>query len=102
MFTSHDDGVYSKTQAYNFLKELLGVPKGVLINKNFFSLFFSEFENGKYLIKKAEDVIINIFTEKGIAEMNKMYYLKKQENQIDEANKISEIVITLVKETLAA
>ena len=99
---SNQDGFYTRTQAYNFLKELLGVSKSVLINKSFFLLFFSESDGGMYVIKKPEDMIKNIFTEEGIVEMNKMYFQKKQEKQLEEANEISQKVRMVVVKKLAA
>ncbi|MEK7572620.1 MAG: hypothetical protein AAB493_02060 [Patescibacteria group bacterium] len=95
------DGVYTRTQAYNFLKNLLGVSKKVLLNKNFFCLFFKE-SDGMFLIKTSEDIIKSIFTKEGIAELNNLYYRKKQEKNPAEAAKISQKVMQIVKKSLAA
>lgn len=72
------DGIYTRTQAFNFLKGLLGVSKGTLINLQFFRLFFSGVGGGKYLIKANEDSIRQIFKEKGIVELNRQYYYHKK------------------------
>jgi hypothetical protein len=93
---------FSRTQAFNFLKKMLEVPKKVLINKNFFFLFFSEPEKGQFILKKSEDVIKNIFTEQGLAELNKVYYEKKKSNELSEAKKISTSVLEIVGKSLAA
>jgi len=95
------EGAYTKTQAYNFLKNLLGVSKKIIINKTFFSLFFKEYE-GMYLIRKSEDSIKRIFTEEGIAEFNKMYYKMKQRNKPLAAQRIAKEVMKIVKKSLAA
>ena len=95
------DGVYTKTQAYNFLKDLLGVSRRkVLINKNFFFLFFKE-SDGMFFIKTSEDIIKSIFTKEGIAELNKLYYKNKEEKNSGEAEKISQKVMQIVRKSLA-
>lgn len=95
------EGVYAKTQAYNFLKTLLGVSKKVRINKTFFSLFFKECDE-MFLIRKPEDIIKRIFTEKGIAEVNKKYYLLKKNGEVDEAHRFAEQIMSTIRESLAA
>jgi hypothetical protein len=72
------DNIYSRTQAFNFLKELLEVPQGALINLQFFRLFFSGVGGGKYFIKTNENCIRQIFKEKGIVELNRQYYYYKK------------------------
>ncbi len=101
MIDTQTSGAYSKTGAYNFLKTLLGVSKKVIINKHFFDLFFDESE-GFYFIKKPEDLVKSIFTERGICELNKLYFEKKLEDKIDEASEIAKKVISSVKEAFAA
>jgi hypothetical protein len=95
------EGVYTRTQAFNFLKTLLGIPKKSLINEKFFKLFFIKESEGIYLIKKPEDIIKGMFTREGIIGLNKMYYQKKLENKNAEAQEISEKVMNLVREILS-
>ena len=98
---SKQDGSYTPTEAYNFLKGLLGVRKNVLINKQFFLLFFTKVDDF-YIIKKSENIIKDIFTKGGIAELNKVYYQKKKAKEISAAKKIAEQVTSLIQESLAA
>ena len=100
MVNNNDDGVYSRTRAYNFLKDLLGVSRKVLINKYFFSLFFEKLDDKDFIIKKSEDIIKSIFTKEGLAELNKQYYQSKQEKNPVEAEKISEQVVQIVEKEL--
>ena len=99
MIDTQASGAYSKTSAYNFLKNLLGIPKGRTINKKFFSLFFQESE-GFYFIKKSEDLVLTIFTNQGIKELNKVYFEKKLNKDDAGAKKIAEQVIDIVKESM--
>jgi hypothetical protein len=92
---------YTKTGAYNFLKDLLGVSKKIIINENFFNLFFIE-SGGFYLIKKPEDIISNIFAKNGIAELNKMYFQLKQENNSIEAEEIANQVMEIARASLGS
>lgn len=101
MTDTQQSGAYSKTGAFNFLKELLGLKKSATINKRFFELFFVEAE-GFYFIKKPEDLIKNIFTENGIRELNKLYFQKKSENQKVEAQQIAEGIIAVISKSIAA
>jgi len=102
MNNSQEDGVYTRTQAFNFLKGLLGVKKNILISKRFFSLFFIGIEEGMYSIKSTEDTIKSIFTKEGIAELNKIYFQKIQAKETKEANEIREQVILVVQKDLIA
>lgn len=94
------EGVYTKTQAYNFLKDLLGLSKKCFLNKKFFSLFFRESDD-LYIIKRPEEIIKNIFTKEGIAELNRAYYQKKQEND-PSAEQIAQKIMFIVRTSLAA
>ena len=98
------DGIYTRTQAFNFLKGLLEVPKSVLINEQFFYLFFSNADGGMYLIKTREEFIRQIFKEKGIAELNRQYYYHKNEKTTQgsmQTRKIFEEVKVRVQTSLA-
>ncbi len=95
------EGVYSRTQAFNFIKNLLGIPKKSLINEKFFKLFFIKESEGIYLIKKPEELIKGLFTKEGIVGLNKMYFQKKLENKNAEAQEISQKVMSLVREILS-
>jgi len=97
---SDTDGVYTKTQAYNFLKGLLGLSKKDFINKKFFSLFFRESDN-LYLIRQPEDIIKMIFSKEGIAELNKMYYQKKMEHD-PSAEQVAQKIMFIVRTSLVA
>ena len=96
------EGVYTRTQAFNFLKDLLGIPKKALISEKFFVLFFIEDSDRFFFIRKPEEIIKRVFTENGISELNKMYYKKKMEQKNDEAKEIFEKVTQVVKKSLAA
>jgi hypothetical protein len=96
------EGVYTRTQAYNFLKDLLGVSRRkVLLPKKFFFLFFKE-SDGMYFIKKPEDIVRDIIKKEGIDELNNQYHKNKQEKNLDEAEKISEKVMRVVKKDMLA
>ncbi|MEI6022882.1 MAG: hypothetical protein WCQ32_03530 [bacterium] len=85
MFTVNDaNGFYTKTGAYNFLKELLGVAKNVLIKKEFFNLFFEEVD-GFFKIKKPEEFVRGLFEKNKIKESNFEYHALVQDNQSDKA-----------------
>lgn len=99
--TDTQSGAYSKTGAFNFLKELLGLKKSATINKRFFELFFVEAE-GFYYLKKPEDLIRSIFTENGIRELNNLYFQKKSENKKEEASQIAEKIIIVISKSIAA
>ncbi len=79
MLSTANDGVFTKTQAFNYLKVLLKVPKKATINKNFFKLFFKS-ADGLYMLKTSEELIISIFSEEGLADMNQQYFILKTEN----------------------
>lgn len=102
MNNSQEEGVYTRTQAFNFLKGLLGVKKNILISKRFFSLFFTGIEGGLYSIKSTEDTIKSIFTKEGIAELNKIYFQKIQAKEVNEAKEIYEQVILVIQKDLTA
>lgn len=96
-----NDGFYSKTCAFNFLKKKLGIPKSALINKNFFDVFFEEAEVGKYLPRCSEEDIEKIFLEKKIPQLNEEYYKKKRYTQREEAKRIAEEVLSVAQESIA-
>jgi hypothetical protein len=97
-----DQEGYSRTQAYKFLKNLLGVPKNVLIRKDFFNLFFQEADSSVYLPRKPEEVIQAIFTEKGIREINMAFHQKKCQENIEEARQLYSTLVKELKELIAA
>ncbi|HLP86717.1 MAG TPA: hypothetical protein VK153_02475 [Candidatus Paceibacterota bacterium] len=100
---SQMEGAYTRTQAFNFLKDLLGIPrKKSTISKEFFDLFFDEVDSGFYLLKKPEDFIRELFDKEGIAELNKMYYQKKKEKNREESQEIANTVRNIVAKELAA
>ena len=95
------EGVYTRTQAFNFLKDLLEIPKKAKINKTFFSLFFKECDE-MFVIRKPEDIIKRIFTENAIARINEEYFLLKEKGKLNEAHHVAEAVMTIIRESLAA
>jgi len=94
-------GIYTRTAAFNLLKELLDIPKNAHVNKNFFELFFIESE-GFYSIIKPKNFIKKMFDEKRIKELNKKYYQKKEAGEKIIAQMIAEKIILTVKESFAA
>ncbi|HEY5589200.1 MAG TPA: hypothetical protein VIK86_09640 [Candidatus Paceibacterota bacterium] len=101
MLDTQSSDTYTKSRAYNFLKGLLGVSKNVIINRNFFNLFFYEDENF-YFIKKSEKAVKKLFKKEGIRELNNLYFQKKSENKIDEANEIAKNLLSTVSKSLKA
>lgn len=101
MINSAEEGVYTKTQAFNFLKDLLEVPHNVLISKKFFSLFFED-SDSFFVIKQPESKIESIFENLKIPERNRNYFEVKMAKKTEEAKKIEEKVIQDVEELLVA
>ena len=101
MVDTNSAGTYTKTAAYNVLKDLLGIPRSALINKNFFEIFFVE-SDGFYLIKKPEEIIRNIFAKNGIGELNKLYFEKKMKQKIEEAADTAETILSVMKRAISS
>jgi hypothetical protein len=103
MNSINNEGVYTKTQAYNFLKGLLGLQKRDVINKNFFFLFFRKedsFPGEKiYSIRKPEDMVKKIFAEKHLAGVNRIYYAEKKRNNKEKAQNIAQATMKSVWES---
>jgi hypothetical protein len=83
-----EEGFYTRTQAFNFLKELLGISKHALINKDFFFIFFKE-SYGLFRIKKTEEEVKAIFLKNQISALNQRYRQEK-EKKSGEAKSISD------------
>ncbi|MFA6325172.1 MAG: hypothetical protein WCX46_03020 [Candidatus Paceibacterota bacterium] len=83
---------YTRTAAFNLLKEFLGIPKNALINRTFFNLFFLE-NDRTYILKKEEDEIRKIIQENNLKEVNAEYYKNKKENN-EESNR--ELFVTVI------
>jgi hypothetical protein len=79
MLSTANEGVFTKTQAFNYLKDLLSIPKKSTINKNFFRLFFKS-ADGLYMLKTSEEMIAEIFSEEGLVKLNSQYFELKKEN----------------------
>lgn len=95
----NDPGVYTKTGAYNFLKDLLNVPrKNVFISKEFFSMFFKKIDSF-YLIKSSEELVSSIFSEEGLVELNRHYFLIKKEHP-EEALEMKNDIFQKIKDKL--
>lgn len=94
------DGIYSRTQAYNYLRILLGVPKDACINSDFFALFFQQSDEG-FILKKPENDVERIFREHKIAEMNKEYFDAK-ELKNPNAVEISKRIMSVAREAMVA
>ncbi len=75
---NHSTGFWERTEAFNFIKDLLGVPRKATINKNFFLIFFRESFSG-FLIKRTREEIIEIFEEYKLPELNNECYVATQE-----------------------
>jgi hypothetical protein len=73
-----------------------------MINKKFFLLFFEKAGDGYYIPRKTEESIKKVFSDELIAELNRMYYQKKKEDKIKEAQEIAENVSLRVKNAFAA
>lgn len=93
MVSIQEEGVFSRTGAFNFLKTLLGVPKKVLINKELFNKIFLQQEEdahdpGAYRIQYPEDKIKTVFEKQKLAERNREYYSHKTANNYEEMKKV--------------
>lgn len=76
MYNRQQEGFYGRTEAFNLIKDLLGIPRSATINKNFFLHFFIESHNG-FFIRKPEEEIKKIFDENGIPGLNRKYFEAK-------------------------
>lgn len=77
MYNRQQEGFYGRTEAFNLLKDLLGISRSAKINKNFFLHFFIESHNG-FFIRKPEEEIKRIFDKNDIPGLNKKYFEAKE------------------------
>lgn len=81
MVSNLEDGIFSKTQAYNFLKRLLGIKSQNTVNRKVFELCFREME-GYWIPVESERFIQEVFSDLRIPERNKEYWnLKKKASE---------------------
>jgi hypothetical protein len=99
MHDNQQEGFYTRTGAFNFLKVLLNLPKNALVNKDFFSFFFIEYE-GVFKIRKTEEETKEIFSRNNIADLNQQYYQAKKENN-GKANHISLDIFARVRSAMS-
>lgn len=96
MVNRNDDGVYAKTDAYNFLKDLLDISHSVKIYRSFFNLFFTPLEEGFYKLNFTESEVIDIFNQGNIRDKNMQYFNLKITGEKDEAEKIRKNIMSCV------
>jgi len=97
MLDSNSSGTYTKTSGYNFLKNLLGIPKNAFLNKSFFNLFFTESE-GFYIIKKPEEKVKSIIFDNGIIYLNNLYYKKRNKKEFAEI--LAKEILSIIKKEM--
>lgn len=98
MTSTQDEGVYTKTRAYNFLKNLVGIRPKDPLNKRVFNLCFRGTEH-VFIPKKKEDEITTIFKKIGVRERNEQYWnLKTQQQDVKKASQVFNETITLLEE----
>lgn len=95
--SAQDDGVYTKTSAYNFLKRLVGIKPKDPLNRKIFYLCFSSAENF-FLPKKQEEEIMKIFDKHKIPELNKKYWELKQKKSEEAVSVFNQTIAILQKE----
>lgn len=95
MYTRNQDGFYGRTEAFNLLKDFLGIPRSCTINKNFFLHFFTESHSG-FFIRKPEEEIKKVFDQHGIPALNKRYFEAKKNGDPAGAQSISEEILRKV------
>lgn len=99
MVSTQDDGVYTKTAAYNLIKGLVGIKPKDILNKQVFNLCFSGQEQ-MYRPRRQESEIVEIFRKHRISELNKKYWeLKKQKSE--RAREIFDKTISLLESEFA-
>lgn len=80
MTSALDEGAYTKTSAYNFIKRLVGIKPKDPLNRRIFNLCFRGTEH-VFLPRKKEDEITTIFNKIGVRERNSQYWRLKTEEQ---------------------
>jgi hypothetical protein len=99
MLNTQDEGVFTKTQAFNFLKELLCISKRCLINRKIVFLVFEQSDGG-FFIKKPESEVRNFFKARKIPELNRDYY-RAIKTRDPEALRISGKIISIIRREMA-
>lgn len=96
MTSTQDEGVYTKTAAYNFLKRLLGIQPKDTINRKIFDVCFTNMEH-VYRPKKRETEITEIFNRHQIPERNKLYWDLKKQQQAEKAKEVFKETVNLLE-----
>lgn len=97
MTSTLDEGAYTKTSAYNFIKRLVGIKPKDPLNKRVFNLCFRGTEH-VFLPRKQEDEIITIFNKIRVQERNSQYWrLKTEEQDPQRASEVLNETITLLE-----
>ncbi len=100
MLSKNDDGVYTKEQAFCFLKTKLGIPKNSLIFKDFFKLFFYRTEGNIYFILMDEVKIDSFFEENKVIQTNHRIF-KVKKHHPDLAKKLYDNALFVLKNKLS-
>lgn len=89
--TNSGDGAFSRTGAFNFVKkELLNVPKNVLLNRKIVEPFFRNDGNCLFL-RRPEDETKAIAQSLKLEELNKIYFEAKE--RFAEASKMFQDIL---------
>ncbi len=94
MVSTQDDGVYTRTAAYNLIKRLVGIKPKDTLNKQVFNLCFSNHEH-VYRPKKRESEMVEIFRKHNVSELNKKYWALKK-NKPEQAKEVFNTTISLL------
>lgn len=90
-YAPHQDS-YESIEVFNFIKDLLEIPRTEKINRNFFNLFAKRFGD-RHLLRKTKEEITEIFTELRIPELNRQYYKEKTAGNLRSAKNISKTIM---------
>jgi len=95
MVSTQDDGVYTKTAAYNLIKRLVGIKPKDTLNKQVFNLCFSNHDH-VYHPKRRESEMVEIFRKHNVLELNKQYWELKNKKP-EQAKKVFDTTISLLE-----
>ncbi len=99
MVTTQDDGIFTRTAAFNFLKDLIGIKRRDTLNRQVFNLCFKE-NDGYFVLTKSDSTIKEIFQKNRIRERNQRYWSLKKSNP-EEAKRHFEETFLLLNRSLS-
>jgi hypothetical protein len=99
MITTQDTGVFSKTGAFNLLKDWIGIPKKATVNKQIFSICFKKTDL-YYSSVIDESEMKAAFLDCKIRERNRDYWKAKEAGEKEKALAILNGSISLLRQKI--